>query len=250
MPGKYGKFNWVPMYKGVEVVRVECSERDEMYTLIGPDDQIIAKLLRHQYLQLSPLIRSMPHGRYRKASAEASCGPPKRANYTGGARTGRVTYSWANYTIPVSLDPVPPLENAGIRAGEIIAPRAWLVKRDPPTLHSIAMKDAWEPGTPMRGEPSKWSAGVHAFKGLNYATRYVEDAYLWLSMFDNQATIRWPDRKPIDRIFVLGTIKLWGEVIEHERGYRAEYGKVNTLDSMHPADTADLLPALRERYGV
>lgn len=28
----------------------------------------------------------------------------------------------------------------------------------------------------------------------------------------------------------IGTIKMWGTVIEHEKGYRAEYAKLNSLD--------------------
>ncbi len=46
---------------------------------------------------------------------------------------------------------------------------------------------------------------------------------------------------------VAGTIKMWGDVVEHEKGYRAEYAKINSLDAIHgPGD----LEELRRVYGV
>lgn len=55
-----------------------------------------------------------------------------------------------------------------------------------------------------------------------------------------------PVNEPLPTMAV-GTVRLWGEVIEHERGYRAEFAKVHSLD--HVFGEADLA-ALRARYGV
>ena len=76
----------------------------------------------------------------------------------------------------------------------------------------------------MRGDPSK--TGVHAFKERKRA--------------------RWTyggGNYPV----VIGTIALWGEVIEHEMGYRAEFGQVASLDEIINGDEA-LLVALRKTY--
>jgi hypothetical protein len=46
---------------------------------------------------------------------------------------------------------------------------------------------------------------------------------------------------------VLGTVELWGNVVEHEFGYRAEYARIRSLDFIaeHIADHQ----ALRRLYG-
>jgi len=46
--------------------------------------------------------------------------------------------------------------------------------------------------------------------------------------------------------FALGTVHLWGEVVEHERGYRASHAAVRSIDEAYGVDLADL----RNRYGV
>ena len=50
-----------------------------------------------------------------------------------------------------------------------------------------------------------------------------------------------------DPSYVIGTVDLWGTVIEHERGYRAEFASVATLDDV--IGKVDL-EALRRRYRV
>jgi len=56
---------------------------------------------------------------------------------------------------------------------------------------------------------------------------------------------------------VFGTVALWGEVIEHEEGFRGEFGKVNSIDQIviDPARAskdrvAKFLAEFREKYGV
>lgn len=34
--------------------------------------------------------------------------------------------------------------------------------------------------------------------------------------------------------YIVGTVYMWGEVVEHERGYRAEYASIKSLDLMRP----------------
>ena len=45
---------------------------------------------------------------------------------------------------------------------------------------------------------------------------------------------------------IFGTIKMWGEIVEHELGYRAEFAKIISLDQGNPKS----LTKLRTIYGL
>jgi hypothetical protein len=45
---------------------------------------------------------------------------------------------------------------------------------------------------------------------------------------------------------LFGKIKIWGEIVEHEAGYRSELGKIISLDYGPP----ELLDKFRKIYGV
>ena len=50
-----------------------------------------------------------------------------------------------------------------------------------------------------------------------------------------------------------GTVELWGSVIEHEYGYRAQYAKIHSLDWINQKPTSlfdNRLVPLRTLYGV
>ena len=51
---------------------------------------------------------------------------------------------------------------------------------------------------------------------------------------------------PGDEPLLFGKVKIWGEVVEHEAGYRSEFGKIMSLDYGHP----ELLHKFREIYRV
>jgi hypothetical protein len=102
----------------------------------------------------------------------------------------------------------PAIKDAGIRTGEIIAFRAWIWSRG--LLRSMAADFAWMPGEVVQGVPST-GLGVHAFKTLG-------DAVGQYSAFASNGTV-----------VVFGTVALWGEVIEHEKGYRAEFGAIESI---------------------
>lgn len=111
-------------------------------------------------------------------------------------------------------EPEPEIEDAGIRAGEIIGWRAWRIFQDDPYeyLRSMFAINVWIPGEPMTGNVD-WVYGVHAFKTK-------EEAILNYSFHAVASDV------------VIGRIALWGKVIEHELGYRAEYGAIESLDEM------------------
>lgn len=98
-------------------------------------------------------------------------------------------------------------KHAGIRAGEIIAWRCWSLGRKN-TLQSMVRHCAWWPGVPMTGDID--SAGVHSWKEKMEAISYG---------------LEWDWRE-----VVVGSIKLWGEVDEYERGWTAEKAKIVSLD--------------------
>jgi hypothetical protein len=151
----------------------------------------------------------------------------------------------------------PIIENAGISAGEIIAHRCWRVGNDG-YLYSMAMSNyrwpAHEPAGLMLAAPSglfapqslEYGAGIHGFKDT--ATMETYSCY-WKTYASSVP------HDPVHAI-VFGTVALWGDVIEHEGGYRAEFGAINSLDeywerSGCSQERAELrLLQLRRLYGL
>jgi hypothetical protein len=94
------------------------------------------------------------------------------------------------------------------------------------------MGHAWLPHAPVRGDLHVGGAGIHAFKSFDEAFKYAEKASDWIFPNGN---------------VVVGHVALWGDVIEHEHGYRAEYGSVYDIVSV-TRDNIDL-DALCCHYG-
>src|SRR5262245_7701713 len=125
------------------------------------------------------------------------------------------------------------LKHEGIRVGEIIAYRAWravgpgwLQRRDD-RLHSILMSDyVWHPDQPASGDVR--TQGIYSFrKIIKSMADYGYDSVM---------------RGPI----LFGKIKIWGEIVEHEAGYRSEFAKIVSLDYGYP----ELLQKFRKVYNV
>jgi len=122
-------------------------------------------------------------------------------------------------------------QEAGVRAGEIIAYRAWRVQNG--FLHSMHISDyVW---TPKRIEKARLDnpyggCGLHAYKTMERAkSEYHSLSY---SM-------------------AYGEVALWGEVYEHEWGYRAQYAKVIKITDMNLSMLRFYTKArLRSKYGV
>ena len=51
---------------------------------------------------------------------------------------------------------------------------------------------------------------------------------------------------------VVGTVEIWGDVIEHERGYRATYARITSLDEVifNHEQNDEILKEAQELYGV
>ena len=114
------------------------------------------------------------------------------------------------------------VESAGVSVGTLTGWRLWNVVEF--GLRSVLMNTPWLPGQPMTGDPDAPYAGVYAF-------REPDKAY--------QQFYRTPSNH------VLGTVKMWGRYVEHERGYRAEFARITSLREATP--DVDLA-ALRELY--
>jgi hypothetical protein len=158
--------------------------------------------------------------------------PSALANYGPGAAN---PFSLASFAAAVNAgagvpSPSPePIEDAGITLGEIVAYRIWVVTKSG-FLKSTAMDTIWAPDEPMSGDVS--DAGVHAWKSKSAALTYGEGWFSGRSVF--------------------GSVLLWGDVIEHETGYRAEFASIASIDECLGQQGLSLkeMKALRQRYGL
>ena len=105
------------------------------------------------------------------------------------------------------------LKSEGLRAGEIIAWRAWLVVGEQ-LMSVVADGKLWSETEPMAGDPAA-GYGVHAYKAPHGP---LLDSYV---------------QKGSANHWVIGEVALWGDVIEHEDGYRAEFARVHSLVTWH-----------------
>jgi len=129
------------------------------------------------------------------------------------------------------------LKHEGIRAGEIIAYRAWRVivpslfrrggnlLRGDDFLHSVYMRDyIWLPDEPASGDVK--THGIYSFRHVIRSTEEYD--------YDTHA------------VLLFGKVKIWGEVVEHKAGYRSQFGKIISLDYGDP----ELLEKFRRIYRV
>ena len=126
------------------------------------------------------------------------------------------------------------LKHEGIRAGEIVAYRAWRAmiytgwfRSGDDRLHSVYMRDyVWYPGEPASGDVT--THGIYSFREVIQSGE----------QYGYYASTEGP--------LVFGKIKIWGEIVEHEAGYRSQFGKIVSLDHGDP----HLLEKFRRIYNV
>jgi hypothetical protein len=120
------------------------------------------------------------------------------------------------------------LRHEGIRVGEIIAYRAWRVMEPvwDDRLYSVFVRDyVWHPEFPASGDIREH--GIYSFRRV---IRSHED---YCHLFTNEP-------------LVFGKVRIWGEIVEHEFGYRSEFAKIVSLDYGDP----ELLDRFRKIYRV
>lgn len=196
-----------------------------------------------------------PNGRNWKPSPKAHGRPADRASDGTGAI---IAFDYSTFTISWDLTKpsAPAIPYAGIRAGELTGYRAWHVVEGN-QLCSLAHHFIWEPNATIEGDINKvvWS-DYGTFEQL-YGGVYCFDTKNKLALEELKATlVHYPtfmslESNPTHSILLtgmaFGTIKLWGEVIEHELGYRGQFAKLTSIDEV--IGVADI-DALRRKYNV
>lgn len=137
-----------------------------------------------------------------------------------------------------------PLPRADMQVVDLIGWRIWRVLGG--YLGSITAEAIWLPGEPMEAavveDHGAAANGIHVFKTMAGAIR---EAALYASRAEQHTG------------YAIGSVLLWGDVVEHERGYRAERAMILSIDDLMwqgkppwHEETKRALAFLRERYGV
>jgi len=150
----------------------------------------------------------------------------------------------------------PALKRDGIVAGEIVGYRCWRIEKG--WLRSVYQSDVWKPGCVLEGrELGDWdSRGIHAWKDAA-SKEYSDYIRSYLNGVDSLKRMIFSHSRETNPqpAMVTGTVFLWGDVVEHERGWRAEFARVRSLDWLYPDETMmgrepQVLDDLLRLYGV
>jgi len=143
--------------------------------------------------------------------------------------------------------------------GEIVGHRYWIVSWEGNLFGPHSWRH-WHPDEAMSGSDMNRSghAGVYALKTKELVEGFVasasarrELAKTWRSPSLLPSTAQqWPVA------LAIGTVSLWGTVWEHESGFRAQFGRVRTIDEWLVGEEFEqrqaegvLLERLRRKYG-
>ena len=166
-------------------------------------------------------------GKRRKADAQTLC------DSAGSSDTGHHRTEPLVITGDKTRDAA--LGEPRIRAGEIIGWRYWRLRKG--LLESVFVPYTWRPGVFERASsnyPGPYNFGYHAFRNIERAQR---EAFLF-----NYC-----------RASVIGSVAMWGEVIEHQYGWRSEYAAVRSIikitGGIRFLTGHSSLQELRKRYG-
>lgn len=205
-----------------------------------------------------------PHGKYRRTRPPAHGHSVDRTD--NGARgtsesnsilPGAITYiappGWTFFPEPTA----PTIPYAGLRTGELIGHRLWWVLPGAGELwlSSFAHKRLWFPDETVSGNLDevvlnlfpKWVyGGVYAFSSFENLVPMAEEekkhVWEWYKKPKEEIISFWGWDGTLETdTFVYGTVKMWGDVVEHEKGYRAEYAKLNSLDAIYGSYDLDVL---------
>lgn len=175
------------------------------------------------YFAIFKLGWEIINGQYWRAAKEVHGSSNTASGASAGAFAAPVAqFAGPGVTFPTAASAAT-FDDAGIRAGEVRAYRCWLLRNG--LLRSVTQDFYWQPGETVAGD-AEHGEGVHAFKSILLMSEY--------------GIYREND------IVVTGTIDLWGEVYEHELGYRASYAAVASIDDSPDYDAAEL----RKLYGL
>ena len=134
-------------------------------------------------------------------------------------------------------------QGASIRVREMLGWRWWYVDG---LLKSPFMACTWFPDEPMEGDVAAGFGG-YVLKDRGLAASQA-DKSLGFSSDGLWVWNNWRRRLPSPHT-AYGSVRIWGEVIEHVAGYRAQFARVVSIDGVYP-ENDDLLASLRAKYGV
>ncbi len=119
----------------------------------------------------------------------------------------------------------------GMKVEDLIGWRIWRVRGR--YLQSYSQPNIWVPGEPMTGTPGdRDTVGVWSFKKRSDAiNKMLESTKSFPSSY-----------------WAYGSVRLWGEVIGHKDGYRAENARILTIDDA-TTNLSNLIK-LQRQYGV
>lgn len=187
--------------------------------------------------------RNKSDGKYRRTSKARDGSAAKGADTgAGGADEAAV---WAKIRTALFPSKTGKIPHAGIRTGEIIGHRAWwlTVRGGQRRLGSLAHEFVWEPCQVVEGDVDREVVpnvlgGVYAYRSPDTPdfTRIQQLAAMLYS-------------SPL----ILGTVRMWGEVVIHTHGYRAQFARIHSIDSPslgYELLAPSLIGDLRKIYGL
>lgn len=151
-------------------------------------------------------------------------------------------YAMQKMVIQAQAVAVPQLKSEGLRVGEIIAHRVWFVHGG--FLRSVFMDTVWAPSEIQSGKP-ELGHGVHAWKSQSEALRY---GFEGLPPSYAPDDCRHIPNHFIGALRIYGRVALWGDIFEHENGYRAEFARIESLDGILPETEQGALGQLHKKY--
>jgi len=167
------------------------------------------------------------YGKHRRADAQTSCDSAESSNFAHH-RT-EALFITGDKTRDAALG------EPRIRAGEIIGWRFWGLCNG--LLRSLIVSHVWRPGVLERAsckECGPYNLGYHAFKEREQAEHLAR-------------------RHVCNWVVVIGSVAMWGDVIEHQYGWRSEYAAVRSIIKITGdtgvCGTQRLLSDLGEKYG-
>lgn len=144
--------------------------------------------------------------------------------------------------------------------GELVGYRYWVVSWQGNLFGPHSWRH-WHPEEPMsgRGMNDSGHAGVYAFKTRDLVERFItsvparrELANTWRS----PPLLPPPTGQQGPVALAIGSVWLWGTIWEHESGFRAQFGRVRTIDEWCGGEEFEqrqtegvLLERLRNKYG-
>jgi hypothetical protein len=144
-----------------------------------------------------------------------------------------------------------PLPRADMQVCDLFGWRVWRIT-SLGYLRSLTADAIWLPGVPMEARTVVDDPKGGVLQGSDYGIHVFKERHGAVLEVDTYAGVTGSGGS-----YAIGSVLLWGEVVEHERGYRAERAKIKSIDDVTwkgkppwDKETAEVLAFLRARYGV